>query len=240
MLGHKLFSLPQAFNVAMQSLAAALAFRDEWVRKLHPQVWRCFVWVFSRLQERAFAKLITSYEVDTRGGLKAAHMAFLNIKQDLRGSISIALVGVLLGSTSFEPGQLDLEVWCMSRALEVIHDALQSADEAIRSDGIAILVHLLSAVGTSSTKKQQSVRQRENSIVSPSLFDGTVSGANQDRLPSVIESMGLVSVDMIRHLSEEEIARHWDELIACWVLAVNNHCLKDAVLPVNPTFFIFF
>lgn len=198
-----LFTHPHSLKLIMPILAQAVNHKRSYVRALHPHLWKCLVWCYSRLP------------ID--GDDKDPHMAavrrsaFKLVKQELRGGIATALVA--------------LRSYCMVakrdivQVLQLIQETLDSSKESQICEGIKLLGRLLSAVGVPSNTSIPLIDvENFSEIVTRKLFVGSLDlpenqiRAWSTRLPGPDEKF-------VRPLTEDQIRENWKELIDLWVHA---------------------
>ncbi|KAJ7288150.1 hypothetical protein C8J57DRAFT_1279246 [Mycena rebaudengoi] len=202
-----IFSHPRLLKLAMQSLEKIAAHKQGPVRALHPYVWKCLIWAFSRLP-------VESDGDDTRNS------AFLTLMQDLRGDIGLALAVCLVDRTTSDEGH-DTSA-SVARALVLVEHLLKGKSQAMQLDGIALLTQLLYAPNPSVLGKEP---QNTTCILVPQLFDGSLVHAK--KVASVVNSIGQLNIKQVPHLSDAEILFHWDKLVDLWTRATNISLRKD-------------
>ncbi|KAJ7095729.1 hypothetical protein B0H15DRAFT_880339 [Mycena belliarum] len=200
LLDGAIFLTPHALKLTGRSLQRLAAHNQRLASALHAYLWKCLVWVFSRLPKVA-------------GDVKRDAI-FLTVKQDLRGGIGLALVLALLDAAPND-GSCDTSD-SVTKVLLVVGDMLSNQDELLQVDGIAILTKLLYTPALSSLPDSQNL-----DILVPQLFDGSLLQAKHSQVSSVVRSLGQPSVSGVRQLSDSEILRHWNGLADLWVRATN-------------------
>ncbi|KAJ7781762.1 hypothetical protein DFH07DRAFT_1055347 [Mycena maculata] len=197
LLDDSFFSNPRALKLTLQSLQQLARRKDKLLSALHPYVWNCLIWVFSRLP-------VASDGEDTR------ESAFLTLKQDLRCGIGLAFIFSLLGTAPDESCDSSDAV---SKALMVVRDLLCSEDQLLQVDGIALLTKLLY------TPSPSTVSASPRNLVVPQLFDGSLVQSKRENVISRVRSLDQLTVDQVRQLSDAEIIRDWDILSDLWARA---------------------
>ncbi|CAK5284134.1 unnamed protein product [Mycena citricolor] len=187
------FSDPRALKLTLQSLYVTFQHKEEWVSALHPCVWRCIIWIFSRFK--------------AVGKDKAS--ALRTVKQDLRGGLGLALVLTLL--TSQEAfGGLDP----IAESLIVLKDLMSDRSRHLQLDGIGLLTQLLWPSDASSTGGSVE-------LLVPQLFDGSLLQASQSHAKNVVAALPRLELSQLRRLSDAEILLHWESIAKRWTHAMN-------------------
>ncbi|KAJ7643990.1 hypothetical protein FB45DRAFT_285364 [Roridomyces roridus] len=194
LLDDSFFSNSRTLKLTLQSLEQVAGHKRHLVADLHPHVWRCLVWVSSRLP-------VPTDEGEDR--------VFLTLKQDVRGGIGLALVFSLLGSA---PDGGDTTV-ALSKALVVVGDMLSSGDRIVQVDGMALLTRLL----YNPSKGAASVAPQD--LLIPQLFDGSLLSPKREAVSATARSLQRLDIGQLRLLSESEINREWDTLADLWARA---------------------
>ncbi|KAK7048529.1 GLOBIN domain-containing protein [Favolaschia claudopus] len=198
LLGDAEFSTPNALKLTLQSLQQLAVHKQRLVHMLHPHVWKCLVWVFSRLPAP------TGDAEDIRDPV------FRTLKQDLRGGIGLALILSLLGcattADTTDP---------VSKVLDVLADMIAHKDRLIQAEGIALLTQLLYAPSGPQPNAQPF------NIWVPQIFDGSLLHSSRDSVITTIRSLPRLSPNQVRQLTDPEILAHWDVLADLWVKATN-------------------
>lgn len=196
--GPALYRKPTVLRFILQTLAMALTHKRSIVRALHPHVWRCFVWTFSRMlfnPEDVEPALISS--------------AFYVIKQEVSGGIGMALANVLLSDrmTVIQPVERGDRV---SQALSVIKAMVRTECKHTRREGFMFLQAF-----TNVAQVRQQILQNMYEIPASVLLNGAIIGAKWDSLPSTIHSIPKVPVS-VHWLEDAEIAQHYKTLLVIW------------------------
>jgi hypothetical protein len=202
LLGDSVFSNPRALKFILQSLEQLAAHKQKLVTRLHPYVWKCLVWVFSRLP------------APNDDGEDTRHPVFLVLKQELRGGIGLALILSLLG-TAPNDGSWDTSE-SVTKVLEVVKDMMASSDRLVQAEGIALLTQLLYTPTLPTTSAGT-----QSDVLVPQLFDGSIVQSKPDSVVSTIRSFPRLNPSQVRQLSDSEILHHWDALANLWVRATN-------------------
>ncbi|KAF7346562.1 GLOBIN domain-containing protein [Mycena sanguinolenta] len=200
LLGDSVFSNPRAIKLIIQSLQQIAVHKQKVVMALHPYVWKCLVWVFSRLPAP------TGNEEDIRDRV------FQTLKQDLHGGIGLALILALLGSAS-NGGSYDTTD-TVSKVLDVVKDMLSHSEQRIQAEGIALLTRLLYAPSPSANVQTYNVWV-------PQLFDGSIVQLKADNVIAAIRALPRLDPSHVRQLADSEILGHWEVLAHLWVQATN-------------------
>ncbi|KAJ7442618.1 hypothetical protein FB451DRAFT_1297037 [Mycena latifolia] len=215
LLDGSLFSTPHALKLTMQSLERLATHKQRPVSALHPYLWKCLVWVFSRFPMRD----------DRRDAV------FRTVKQDLRGGIGLALVLSLLDAAPND-GSCDTSD-SVAKVLVVVKDMLSSNHRLIQADGISILTKLLYTPPPSTA----SAGPQTLNILAPQLFDGTIVQAKNENVASAVRSLGQLHISQVRQLSDSEILFHWNALADLWVCATNISLRREfARLKLDPPY----
>ncbi|KAF7365033.1 GLOBIN domain-containing protein [Mycena venus] len=190
--------------LASFSLQQVAAHKQKLVIALHPYVWKCLVWVFSRIP----------IHTDDDGDDGIRDPVFQTLKQDLRGGIGLALILSLLGSAA--NGVCDTAD-SVSKVLQVVKDMLSHNDHLIQAEGVALLTQLL----YTPTPPTVPASAQMLDIWVPQLFDGSILQATRDGVIATIRSLPRLDPSQVRPLSDSEIVAHWDVLADLWVQATN-------------------
>ncbi|KAJ7147132.1 hypothetical protein C8R43DRAFT_1129909 [Mycena crocata] len=208
LVDHSFFSNPRALKLTLESLQQVAGHKQRPVSTLHPYVWKCLIWVFSRLPVQ-------------NGGGDTRDRIFTTIKQDLRGGIGLALILSLLGTAPHDESSDTSD--SVSKALAVVRDMLSNKNQLMQVDGIALLTKLLYTPASSAA----SAGAQNLNILALQLFDGSILHAKRENVISAIRSFGQLSVDQVRQLSDMEILRHWEPLVELWVRASHISLLQQ-------------
>lgn len=198
-----LFTRPHSLKLIMPILAQAVDHKRTYVRALHPHLWKCLVWCYSRLP-------INGDDEDPHMAA-VRRSAFKLVKQELRGGIATALVA--------------LKSYCMIakrdvvQVLQLIQETLDSSKESQICEGIKLLGRLLSAVGVpSDASRPLNDVKNFSEIMTRELFVGSLDlpgnqlRALSTRLPGPDEQI-------VQPLTEDQIRENWKELIDLWLHA---------------------
>ncbi|KAJ7505135.1 hypothetical protein B0H11DRAFT_1977000 [Mycena galericulata] len=205
LLDDSFFSNPRALKLTLQSLEQLFCRKQKLLTALHPHVWKCLIWVFSRLPT-------TSSGEDTR------EPVFLTLKQDLTGDIGLALIYSLLGTTPNESCNTSDSV---SKVLVVVEDMLSSRNQLVQVEGMALLTKLLY------TPAQSSASAIPQNLLVPQLFDGSLLPAKRENVAPAIRSIKPFDITQVRQLSDSEIIRDWDILADLWTRATHISLRKE-------------
>ncbi|KAF9221620.1 hypothetical protein BS17DRAFT_785072 [Gyrodon lividus] len=207
--GPSLYSNSMVLEFILQSLAMALTHRRSIVRSLHSHVWKCFVWVFGQM-------LSSPENIDPATILSTLYV----IKQELGRGVGAALTTVLLRSpdrssaTQFGHGNDRV-----SQALSVIQAMVRTDCKHTRQEGFMLLRAL--TTGIDDAKIERWAPETVDDVLDLSLFNGTIIGADWERLPSIIRST--FPGPSVRRLEGTEIALHYEILLDIW-----KHCAFKA------------
>ncbi|KAJ7245028.1 hypothetical protein B0H12DRAFT_1128337 [Mycena haematopus] len=203
LLGDSVFLNPRALKLILQSLEHVAAHKQKEVVALHPYVWQCLVWVFSRLP------VPSGDEEDIRDPV------FRTLKQDLRGSIGLALILSLLGST---PNDRSCDTSDpVSKVLDVVKDMMSHSNHLIQAEGVALLTRLLYAP----TPSYAPASAQTLNIWVPQLFDGSIVQLKSESVIATIRGLPRLDPSHTRQLADSEILGHWEVLADLWVQATN-------------------
>ncbi|KAF8171995.1 hypothetical protein K438DRAFT_1852045 [Mycena galopus ATCC 62051] len=203
LLGDSVFTNPRAIKLVLQTLEQVAIHKQKVVTTLHPYVWKCLIWVFSRLP------IHTDEEEDTRDPV------FQTLKQDLRGGIGLAFVLSLLGSVPND-GSCDTTD-SVSKVLDVLKNMMSHSNHLVRAEGVALLTRLLYAPNPSNVPAGAQTWH----IWVPQLFDGSIVQPSADGVIATIRSLPRLDPGHARQLTDSEILGHWDVLADLWVRATN-------------------
>lgn len=207
--GPALYSKPAVLRFILQALAMALTHKRSIVRALHPHVWRCFVWTFSRM-------LFNSEDVEPA----LISSAFYVIKQEVSGGIGTALANVLLTDrmTAIRSDECGDRV---SQALLVVKAMVRTECKHTRREGFMFLQAL-----TNVAQVRHQILQNMYEIPASVLLNGAIIGANWDSLTSTIHSIPKVPVS-VHWLEDTEIAKHHKTLLVIWMRLATKADGKD-------------
>ncbi|KAJ7195440.1 hypothetical protein GGX14DRAFT_474749 [Mycena pura] len=197
LLDYSFFSNPRALKLTLQSLEQLAGHKQKLVSALHPYLWKCLIWVFTRLPAQ-------------NEGDDIRDSVFMILKQDLRGDIGLALVISLLGTI---PGDHTRDTSdSVSKVLKVVGDMVASNKLLLQAEGIALLTKLL--YGPTLPTMLASAQHLD--LLVPQLFDGSLVQSKPDNVISTIRSLGRLDINQVRQLSDAEILHHWDALADLW------------------------
>ncbi|KAJ7784377.1 hypothetical protein B0H16DRAFT_1876842 [Mycena metata] len=199
LLGDSVFSNPRAIKLTLQSLQEIAVHKQNVVKRLHPYVWKCLVWVFSRLP--------ISTDDKTRDSV------FLTLIQDLRGSIGLALVLSLL-AVAPNDGSCDTSD-SVKKILKVVKNMMSNSEPIIQAEGVVLLTQLLY------TPTPPTTTPYKLNILVPQLFDGSLVPSKGDTVLTTVRDLERLDPRQVRQLTDAEILRHWDALADRWVQATN-------------------
>ncbi|OAX38765.1 hypothetical protein K503DRAFT_740676 [Rhizopogon vinicolor AM-OR11-026] len=200
---HGLFSHSRAFKFILHFAASALAHRRSVVRALVPHLWSCIVFVFSRIPEE---------------DVRTKEAVFLFLSQEPGGGIGLALVTMLLNTSTTRPSSSIEQVTsfdAVSRVLTLVHDMAHNSNKHTSSDSLSLLQKLMSGVGAPAQASTLELTANPVRLPTP-LFDGSIITANWDRLKSILRSIHRPPITELRHLSEAEILHHRALLRSTW------------------------
>ncbi|KAF9241176.1 hypothetical protein BU15DRAFT_73648 [Melanogaster broomeanus] len=214
--GPSLYSNSIALQFILQSLAMSLTHKRSVVRALHSHVWKCFVWTFDQM-------LSSAESIDLASILSALYV----IRQELGGGIGTALTTVLLRSPDrTSTSQSGEGKDRLSQALSVIQAMVRTDCKHTRQEGFLLLRAL--TTGICDPKNERRALECVDDVLALALFDGTIVGADWERLPSIIRSMPLC-LPSVHRLEEAEVVLHYEILLDIW-----KHCaLKASKEPLD-------
>ncbi|KAJ7016203.1 hypothetical protein C8F04DRAFT_1164189 [Mycena alexandri] len=201
LLGDSVFSNPRAIKLTLQSLQEIAVHKQKLVKCLHPYVWKCLVWVFSRLP--------ISTDDKTRDSV------FLTLIQDLRGGIGLALILSLL-AVAPNDGSCDTSD-SVKRILEVVKDMMSNGEPNTQAEGVALLTQLL----YTPTPPTAPAAPYKFNILVPQLFNGSLVPSKGDNVFTTVRNLERLDPGQVRQLTDAEILHHWDALADRWVKATN-------------------
>jgi hypothetical protein len=203
----ELFIHPYSLKLFLTLLGRATNHKHTYVRALHPHIWICLVWCYSRL-------------LDSTEGLQALdaadtkNRAFLVLRQDLKGGIATALIASQLSDVSRPPQKI-------IAVLHVIKDLLSSSKESQIREGINILGRLVCDVGMSSSADSQNSTRDFSQVVLRDLFVESLTDYPEKQARTLINRFPKPDPQFIRPLTENQIREHWEEFLQLWVYSVN-------------------
>ena len=206
-----LFTHPHSLKLIMPVLAQAVSHKRTYVRALHPHVWTCLVWCYSRLPINGGKDPHTGQDMAV-----IRRNAFKLVKQEMRGGIATALVA----SRSYRT----MTKRDVVQVLKLVKEILDSSKEGQTREGIKILGRLLSAVGApsdinGSNRPQNDVRNFSE-IVTRELFVGSLS-LSESQLRALLTRLPGPDERFVQPLTEDQIRENWKELVELWVHAVD-------------------
>jgi len=215
--------------------------RGKGVQELHSVVWKCIVWAFARLREaERLAKNGQSQPLEKAVDMRSVYSFS---RQDLRSDIGVAVVATLLWTPGQEDTSIDSttkrgpnEAWKeqeqenaedVVNALGVVKDMLKNPDRHVRELGKKVLVRMLSGIGAPASIESPDASKViaedwYHAFLAPQLFDGSILLSPQVDLSTVVNQIGGVDVGIVSRLSENEVSRHWGELLGMWVGLVSR------------------
>ncbi|KZT23479.1 hypothetical protein NEOLEDRAFT_1243258 [Neolentinus lepideus HHB14362 ss-1] len=199
-------------------------------KRLHPLVWKCATWAFSRLVTEPSEQSEEHSEL-------TQEKVVLGMKSELRRSMGLDLVAYLRASSPKRAADSIPDSSVASRpepeaannttqVLTIVSDLVGSK----ATEGVAILKRLVSTIGYSLSSPSESPSNVSTSdkLVERRLLDGTMlCVADRDRLKKFLikRKKSDFSVDDIAPLSEADIAEHWDQIYSIWCEAVQT-CMQ--------------
>jgi hypothetical protein len=202
-----LFTHPYSLKLFLTLLGRATNHKRTYVRALHPHIWICLVWCYSRLLDSA-------EDSQTGGTTNTEKRAFLVLRQELKGGIATALIASQL-----------LDVSCTSEkiitVLRIIKDLLSSSKESQIREGITILGRLVCDVGSSSSPNSQNGIRDFSQIVLRGLFVEPLIDLPEKQTRMLASRLPNPDPHFIRPLTENQIRKHWEEFLQLWVYSVN-------------------
>ncbi|TFK69546.1 hypothetical protein BDN72DRAFT_959509 [Pluteus cervinus] len=214
LLGGSIFGQPHSIKFCLSLLAQALGHKRETVRFLQAIVWRCLIWSYFSLRDKARNAPVG----EQKRLFKLQERAFLLVKEELRGGIGVSLVSALLANNKVASNP-NLRTEDVNKALSVIKDMITSSAKGTQQQGLLLLKAIVDAENPS-VSNPFAPRDRDG-ILERKLFDGSLLNAGSGSLPTMIKSLASVNFSQVRGLTEDEMADHWESLIGIWV-----ECMK--------------
>lgn len=212
------YTRPHFLRFVVNALAHTLVDKRADVRALDLQAWKCLIWAMMRLRCEGDRD-----ESPTEIG--TFDKVFVMLKQELRCGIGLSLVYCLagdhpspteIGSSCASGGRSDL-----SRALEVICDMAKHTSTKLHTEGISLMAKMSNGIGTSSSDEGLPGRPWDiGRVLEGSLFDGVALGA--DNAKTALQLTSVLGLDDVRCLSEDEIAKHWDDILMIWNIGIRR------------------
>lgn len=214
--------------------------RGKGVQELHPVVWKCIVWAYTRLREaERLAKTGRGQPLEKAVDMKSVYSF---TRQDLRCDIGVAIVSTLLwtpdqGNTSTESAKRDPSEILRERgaegseeignALVIVKDMLKNPDRHVRELGRKVLVRMLSGIGASTSVEDPEtskiyVDDWYNVFLAPQLFDNSILWSSQANLLTYVSQVGEIDVGIVPRLLENEVSHRWDGLVGMWAGLVSR------------------
>lgn len=226
-----LFSHPASLKLVFSQLAHILAHKHSTVRALHPLVWKCLIWAFSRI----------SNGLDTGPTLgppppDIEERAFLVLKQEIRDGLGVALIDVVMdmsGSGDTDSGCDGLDY--VSKALSVLEEMTCSSSKSTRRQASELLARFTASIGVTPVAAASTAND-SSGLLTLALFDGKLlSCTTWQRLTTQMRNVGHAGygVSHTRQLTEGEMVRHWDRLASIWTGALELFLEEERVPTVS-------
>ncbi|KAF7980499.1 hypothetical protein HWV62_38002 [Athelia sp. TMB] len=211
---HTLYLHPRSVKLFVTLTGQALNSGNIEIRSGGENGWKGLVWAFGKLCSSAPTPLIHANKKGSKGDVE--RRAFEVVKQELGGGIGKTLVSTLLAQGLDSPEGLlrykKEEDDVVTMALEVVASMVSSESKATAKEGVELLVHLLSGVGSTDPFSALSVSQALSTPL-PTNVDESSSGG------SVTDAF---QCDDPRLLTEDEIGHSWDTLAEIWKRAAKT------------------
>lgn len=208
-----LFTHRESLKLVMPVLAHAADHKRTYIRALHPHVWNCLVWCYSRLPRNGGMDSHTGR--DLKGVRKNA---FKLVKQELKSGIVTVVVASVL-STSSTITKKDI-----GRVLDLIRETLASNKESQIREGVMLFRRLLSNVGAPSNTIGPSQARNDirsfSDIVIRDLFTGSFLDLPESQMRALLMRLPGPDERFVRPFTEEQIRGNWRGLVELWVYAV--------------------
>jgi hypothetical protein len=221
-----LFFHSTSLKFLLPPLAESIAHPSAAVNAIHPHVWKCLIWSFSRID--------SSYQ----DAMDVRKRAFKILKQELHkglgGVLVFAALGVMPSSTEGSDGKPVTDL--VSECISVVEEMISCRSKSTQLEAVGLLTRLVDSPGVPS----HAGAFDRDSILTKALFDGTLLQASWDQLPTVVRELEDFNLDRVQQLSEEEIMNHWESLVSVWSRAIEL-VLQDFSFPTASriSFFIF-
>lgn len=203
-----LFTHPQSLKLFLSVLAQATNHKRTYVRALHPHIWNCLVWCYSRLP------FSTKDPHTGQDFVEIRKRAFLVLRQELKGGIATALVASFLSSPSSASEE-------MAPALDIVKTLLSASKEKQVQEGIKILARLVSNVGSPTAGLQSDLRDLSDILVRD-LFVGSFLDLPVEKMKALSNRLPGPDDRFIRPLEENQIRKNWRELLQVWAHGVTR------------------
>ncbi|KAF7985574.1 hypothetical protein HWV62_3851 [Athelia sp. TMB] len=211
---HSLYLHPRSIRLFVTLIGQALNSGNIEIRSGGEHGWKGLVWAFGKLCSSAPTPLIQANKKGSKGDVE--RRAFEVVKQELGGGIGKTLVSTLLaqgldsveGLLRYKKEEADV----VTMALEVVASMVSSESKATAKEGVELLVHLLSGVGSTDLFSALSVSQALSTPLPTNVDEFSSAG-------SVIDAF---QCDDPRLLTEHEIGHNWDALAEIWKRAAKT------------------
>ncbi|KXN87615.1 hypothetical protein AN958_08396 [Leucoagaricus sp. SymC.cos] len=199
-----MFTHPHSVKLLVSILGQAANDKRTFVRALHPHIWICLVWCFSRLPK------------DTNTGSDLVDIrtrVFDLLKQELRSGIPTALVASILSSSSVTTS----DIVCV---LDLVKVLLSSSKESQIREGVGLLSRLLSSVGAPSAPSRHNDIRPLSDIVRRDLFVGPVLELPEAQIRALSTRLSGPDDRFVQPFTEDQIRENWKGLVELWVHAI--------------------
>ena len=229
-----LFSHPPSLKFFLPCIALTSVHKRSAVRLLHPRLWQCLIWAFSRML-RVAGPDDSSMSTGSQDA-EIAERALLLIKQEINGGTGLSSATVLIRSQDASnphlPGVIIADP--IFKALSIVDDMIFTGDAPTSAEGVTFLAHLLHDVNLAQTSAEDDLLNSANTMADI-LFDGTLLQDSIQDIMAEIRAMPRLQVDRNIRLSEVNILQNWDTLNLIWTKCVRKFQCKDSdvALPVS-------
>jgi hypothetical protein len=205
-----LFTHGYSLKLFLSVLAQARNHKRTYVKALHPYVWNCLVWCYSRLPTAGDPQTGQDF-------VEIRRRAFLVLRQEMKGGIATALVASLLSSS---PTATEIsQVW------DILKDLFSSSKEIQIREGVKLLCRLLHVVQPSTSDPRNAIRDLSG-IVIRDLFAGSFLDLSEKQTKMLSSRLPDPDDRFVRPLTEEQIRDDWKGIMELWV-----HAVKSTLVP---------
>ncbi|XP_006462383.1 hypothetical protein AGABI2DRAFT_119245 [Agaricus bisporus var. bisporus H97] len=205
----ELFTHPYSLKLFLNLLGRATNHKRTYVRALHPHIWICLVWCYSRLVDSARHYQAIKNTLDT------TKRALLVLRQELKGGIATALIASQLLDVSCTSEEIDI-------VLGIVKDLLSSSKESQIREAINILSRLVCDVGSPSSGDSRIGTRNFSEIVLRDLFVAPLMDLSEEQIRRLVSRLPNADLAFIRPFTEAQIRKHWEEFLQLWVYSVNR------------------
>ncbi|TFK52470.1 hypothetical protein OE88DRAFT_1807370 [Heliocybe sulcata] len=234
-----LFRRSGVLEMAWECISPMIVRDDPVMKNLHPLVWKCITWAFSRIGTDPPEQTEENKECDQLG-----ESVFMEMKADLRAYMGSDLIAYLrarstklaqdsLAETSVATAQDPESESTIPQVLIVLTDMVHSKDAALATEALATLKVLVSTIGYSHTSAAGSLQKpwSAQKLVERRLLNATMLlMTDEDTLEKFLRDRRTndASKDSIAPFSEADIAEHWDQIFGIWDMAVQT-CVQGTL-----------